>query len=134
MPQITRVRGSFAPLFMSLLLAAGVAATATAKSAVLPGTLPPEQGAPVLGANIFIRQLSIGTTTNQNGTYTITVPEARATSQAVTITARFIGYVPQDKPLTLTGGAHTLDFVLKSDPFRLDQPSGRWPSPSLTSA
>jgi TonB-linked SusC/RagA family outer membrane protein len=106
---------------MSLLLAAGVAATAQAQSAVITGKITNEQGAPVLGANIFIRQLSIGTTTNQNGTYTITVPEARATSQAVTITARFIGYVPQDKPLTLTGGAHTLDFVLKSDPFRLDQ-------------
>jgi TonB-linked SusC/RagA family outer membrane protein len=120
MPKVHRVRGFTAPLF-TLLLVASAAVTAQAQSAVITGKITNEQGAPVLGANVFIRQLSIGGTTNQAGTYSITVPQARVTSQQVTLTARFIGYVPQDKPLTLTGGTHALDFVLKSDPFRLDQ-------------
>lgn len=119
MTKVHRVRGLVAPLF-SLLLIATAAVTAQAQ-AVVTGKITNEQGAPVLGANVFIRQLSIGTTTNQNGTYTITVPQARVTSGQVTITARFIGYKPQDKPLTLTSGTHALDFVLASDPFRLDQ-------------
>ncbi|HEY4217532.1 MAG TPA: SusC/RagA family TonB-linked outer membrane protein [Gemmatimonadaceae bacterium] len=121
MPQVNRVRGVLAPLFMSVLVVAGVAATAHAQAAVVSGKITNEQGAPVLGANIFIRQLSLGATTNQNGTYSITVPAARVTSQAVTVTARYIGYEPQDKALTLSGGIHTVDFALKSDPFRLDQ-------------
>ncbi len=120
MPKVHRVRGLLAPLF-TLLLVASAAVTAQAQSAVITGKITNEQGAPVLGANVFIRQLNVGATTNQTGSYTISVPEARVTSQQVTLTARFIGYVPQDKPLTLSSGTHAMDFVLKSDPFRLDQ-------------
>src|SRR6185295_1349799 len=97
------------------------AATAQAQSAVVSGKVVNATGAPVVGANIFLRQLSIGTTTNDKGTYTITVPAERVSSQQVVITARFIGFVPEDRPLQLTPGAHTENFTLKSDPFRLEQ-------------
>src|SRR5215471_9211335 len=105
--------------FLAILLAA-TAATAQAQS-VITGKVLSTAGAPVAGANIFIRQLSIGTTTNQNGVYTLQIPAARMTSQQVVVTARFIGYVPQDRPVQLTPGSHTEDFTLKADPFRLEQ-------------
>src|SRR5215831_19908431 len=111
-------RGAAASLFA--LLFAGTAATAQSQS-VITGKVVNTAGAPVAGANIFVRQLSIGTTTNQNGVYTLQIPAARMTSQQVVVTARFIGYVPQDRPVQLTPGSHTEDFTLKADPFRLEQ-------------
>jgi TonB-linked SusC/RagA family outer membrane protein len=108
-----------APL-LTLLLVAG-AATAQAQSAVITGKITNEQEAPVVGANVFIRSLGLGTTTNERGTYTLTIPGARIPTGQSTITARFIGYVPMDKPITVKAGAQTLDFVLKADPFHLDQ-------------
>ena len=119
MPQVDRVRATRAPLLTLLLVAA--AATAQAQSAVLTGKITNEQEAPVIGANIFIRQLGLGATTNEKGTYTLTIPGARIPTTQVVVTARFIGFVPQDKPITLTAGSHTMDFVLKADPFHLDQ-------------
>jgi TonB-linked SusC/RagA family outer membrane protein len=106
--------------FLAIFLAA-TAATAQAQSAVITGKVLSAAGAPVAGANIFIRQLSVGTTTNQNGVYTLTIPAERTLSQQVVVTARFIGFVPEDHPLQLAPGTHTENFTLKADPFRLEQ-------------
>lgn len=119
MLKVDRSRGAAASLLT--ILFAATAATAQAQSAVVTGKVVNATGAPVVGANIFIRQLSIGTTTNDKGTYSITVPAERTSSQQVVITARFIGFVPEDRPMQLTPGAHTENFTLKSDPFRLEQ-------------
>src|SRR5688500_10816561 len=103
----------FAGLFM--------ATDALAQSAVITGRVTNEQGQPVVGANVGLLNMGIGTTANSNGVYTITVPDDRASGQAATITVRFIGMSPMSRIIRLTGGAQTADFQMKADPFRLDE-------------
>jgi len=88
--------------------------------ATLTGKVVNEQGVILTGASVSIPSLGIGTTTNDRGTYLLNVPERQAQSQQVTVTARFIGYTPQQLPVTLTAGSHVMDFTLKADPFRLE--------------
>jgi TonB-linked SusC/RagA family outer membrane protein len=88
--------------------------------ATLTGKVVNEQGAPLMGASVSIPSLGVGTTTNDRGTYLLNVSERQAQSQQVVVTARFIGYSPQQQPVTLTSGSHVMDFTLKSDPFRLE--------------
>lgn len=88
--------------------------------ATLTGKVVNEQGAILMGASVSIPSLGIGTTTNDRGTYLLNVPERQAQSQQVVVTARFIGYTPQQLPVTLTAGSHIMDFTLKADPFRLE--------------
>src|SRR5690242_7312105 len=88
--------------------------------ATLTGKVVNEQGAPLMGASVSIPSLGVGTTTNDRGTYLLNVSERQAQSQQVVVTARFIGYTPQQLPVTLTAGSHIMDFTLKADPFRLE--------------
>jgi TonB-linked SusC/RagA family outer membrane protein len=88
--------------------------------ATLTGKVVNDQGAPLMGASVSIPSLGVGTTTNDRGTYLLNVPERQVQSQQVVVTARFIGYKPQQQPVTLTGGSHVMDFTLKTDPFRLE--------------
>ena len=38
---------------------------------VLKGVITTEQGEPIMGANVHIKKLSIGTTSNENGEFTL---------------------------------------------------------------
>ncbi|HEY4131322.1 MAG TPA: SusC/RagA family TonB-linked outer membrane protein [Gemmatimonadaceae bacterium] len=106
---------------LAALLVAATAEMARAQSAVITGKVTTEQGTAVAGANVFIKELGVGTTTNQAGSFSLSIAQTKTPPQRVVITARFIGFVPLDHPLTLTSGAHVENFTLKSDPFHLDQ-------------
>jgi TonB-linked SusC/RagA family outer membrane protein len=97
-----------------------LAAQQAAAQATVTGKVLDQHGAPISGANVSIRSLSLSALANSSGNYTITVPAASANGQQVVVMARFIGYAPQELPVTLTAGSHTLDFSLKSDPFQLN--------------
>jgi len=100
-------------------LAAVVSGQALAQ-ATITGKVTNESGAAVAGVNVFVQGLGIGTTTQQSGNYTIVVPAAQANGQQATLTARFIGFAPLNRPVTLSGN-QTVNFELKADPFRLEQ-------------
>jgi TonB-linked SusC/RagA family outer membrane protein len=108
-----------APLFAVCLLGF-VAPRAEGQSAVVTGKVTNEHGAAISGASVGIKSLNVGTNTNDAGNYTITVPEASVHGQQVVVTARFIGYTPQDMPVSLSAGPHTANFQLKADPFQLN--------------
>ncbi len=100
------------------LLIAGVAG---AQSATVSGKVTSEAGQPIAGANV---RVSVSTQTyggiaNANGVYTFVVPADAAKGQEALVSARFIGYTPISKTVRLTAPAVTVDFVLKTDPFRL---------------
>ena len=97
------------------------ATDALAQSAVITGRVTNEQGGPIVGANVGLLNMGIGATANSNGVYSLTVPDDRASGQAATITVRFIGMSPMSRIIRLTPGAQTADFVMKTDPFRLDE-------------
>lgn len=113
----SRMRGWLVPLAAVSLMA--FVATPAAGQTVVTGKVTNQFGAPVPGATVVISSLKLGGTTNEEGVYVITVPEAQARGQAVDATARFIGYSPLSQSVTLSSGSHTLDFSLKADPFRL---------------
>ncbi|MDE3151577.1 MAG: TonB-dependent receptor plug domain-containing protein, partial [Gemmatimonadota bacterium] len=77
-------------------------------------------GAGIPNAAVNIVALKMGAMTNEQGTYTITVPEATAQGQTVAVSVRFLGFVPMSQNVALTAGTHTLNFALKPDPFHLN--------------
>jgi TonB-linked SusC/RagA family outer membrane protein len=118
MTKLAGPRSVVAPL-LALLLTLVVSGAALAQNAVIAGRVTNEQGQAVAGAQVFIQSLNVLTTANAEGNYTLTVPNA--VGQRATLTARFIGFVPHSRPITLSAERQTQDFVLKADPFRLEE-------------
>lgn len=96
-------------------------AAAQAQQAVIRGTVSTQgTGAPI-PATVAIQTMGLSAIATDQGRYSLTVPNGRATGQQVVITARFIGYTPLSKTITLSAGDQTINFELKSDPFRLNE-------------
>ena len=108
------------PLF-ALVLSLFGAQEAQAQAAVITGRVTNEQGAPIPGANVAIQTLGVGAQANASGDYTFTVPDAQANGQTVALTARFIGFTPATRSITLSAGTQTVNFSLRADPFRLEE-------------
>ena len=116
---VARARGVVVPLIAACVVAA-TARTAQAQNTTVTGKVVDQYGSPIPGANVSIKSLKLGAVASDNGGYTIVVPAATATGQQVIVNARFIGYQPLDQPVSLTPGAHTVNFTLKTDPFQLN--------------
>lgn len=97
------------------LLALVMPAMAQGQGAVITGRVISDQGQPLAGANVQIPELNISVATNPSGAFTITIPAARISGQAVTVRARAIGFRPSVTPHTLTAGTRTVDFNLAKD-------------------
>jgi TonB-linked SusC/RagA family outer membrane protein len=79
------------------------------------------EGTPVPSATVSIPELGLGALTNEAGRYTITVPGARVLGQSVTVTARRVGYRPQNLRVTISAGTVTQDFDLAANPLQLGE-------------
>lgn len=100
-------------------LSAVTASVALAQGAVISGTVTAEGQNNALPASVTIQQLGLAVQASEQGRYTIQVPGAQVLNQQVRIVARYIGYEPLTKTITISAGAQTVDFSLKFDPFRL---------------
>jgi TonB-linked SusC/RagA family outer membrane protein len=89
-------------------------------STTVSGRVSTPDGAPLVGGVVSIVALRLGATTNTQGEYRFSVP-ASATGQAVTLTARRLGYEPSSVRITLTGGPVRQDFTLSVSPTQLAQ-------------
>ena len=107
-------------LALAMLAAATVPAMAQGQ-ATISGKVQSEQGVPLAGANVYINDLNISVGTNQAGAFTLNIPQARLSGQAVNLRVRAIGYQPQVKVITLTAGTQTADFNLKKDVTQLGE-------------
>jgi TonB-linked SusC/RagA family outer membrane protein len=95
---------------------------ARAQDAVITGRVTAEgSGAGITGATIAITELGVGVLTGENGSYTLTVPAARVRGQSTGMVARFIGYVPLRRQITLSAGRQTQDFSIRQDVNRLNE-------------
>jgi len=104
----------------ALVLAPGAAAAQ--QGVTLNGRVTSDAGVPLANASVFIDALGAGTLTRDDGRYSFAVPAARAQGQAVTLTARLIGYKAASTPVTLTPGSTVShDFVLAANPLRLGE-------------
>lgn len=90
----TGIARKFLFLMVGLLCAFG----ASAQSIAVSGTVTDPAGEPLIGASILAKGTSVGTATDIDGNYTITVaPEA-------TLVFSYVGYDPQE---VAVGGAPT---------------------------
>ena len=96
-----------------------LAGRAWAQDAVVTGTVVGGQGEALGGAIVLIDQLNIAVATTVKGTYALTVPADKVRGQTVTLRARYIGYTPIAKQITLNAGTQEQAFTLKWDPFTL---------------
>ena len=114
---------------VGVLLVAGVfcALSGGAKSAssqtttVITGKVTAEAGRPVGGASVFFADFNIGANTAADGSYSILVPSDRVKGQTVQLTARYIGYAPVRRAVTLTAGTQEQSFSLTRDVVQLNE-------------
>ena len=119
MNRLNRVR-AIAGAMLSLVFAAP-AVHAQAQSAVITGRVMSEFGQPIDQANVYINELAASVGTNAQGNFTITIPAARVSGQAVNLRVRAIGYQPGVLPIRITAGSQTQNFTLKQDVNRLNE-------------
>ena len=91
------------------------------QAALITGTVTDDSGEPLIGANVVIDELVVGAATDLEGRYSFEVPAAQVNGQNVGLRARFVGYSPQTRVITLNPGTQTQDFVLTFDRLRLDE-------------
>lgn len=89
--------------------------------AVITGRVTSNRGEPIAGASVIVNSTNHGGSTNTNGVYTITVAAPAAHGQAVTLTARALGFKPVSKAANLTIGSQEQNFQLAQDPLRLEE-------------
>jgi TonB-linked SusC/RagA family outer membrane protein len=108
-----------ARFLLGLLFLPVLALSASAQATVITGRITAEQGNPLEVATVFITEMNIAAQTDAQGRYTITIPAERVRSQAVVLRARRIGHVAASRPISITPGPQTQDFVLRQDINRL---------------
>jgi len=77
------------------------------------GTVVDKEGVPLAGVNVVVKGTTIGTITDVNGKYSLTVPDRNAV-----LTVSFIGYVTQE---TVVGTRNVIDFIMESEELALDE-------------
>ncbi|MGI8509322.1 MAG: SusC/RagA family TonB-linked outer membrane protein [Gemmatimonadaceae bacterium] len=88
-------------------------AVSQAQSATVTGRVTAETGEAIPSATVSTPALNAGATTDDQGRYTFTIPAARLTGGAVTITVRRIGYSAKSIGVTpRLGATTTADFKL----------------------
>ena len=107
-------------LVVSAALLVGAVGWLHAQGAVVTGKITGRQSEALGGALVIIDELNTAVATTTSGTYTLTVAPERTKGQTVTLRARYIGYSPATRQITLTPGTQTQDLELKFDPMTLD--------------
>lgn len=92
-----------------------------AQGATVTGHVKNETGGPVPGVTVSVSGMGLGSVSGADGLYSFTVPASRVTGQSVTLTARRVGYMPQNAVVTLNAGTITHDFVLGVTALQLEQ-------------
>jgi len=103
------------------MLVAGAGPLAAQTAAVITGKVTSERGDALGGATLAITGTSFGASTVSSGAYSITVGAGAARGQTVTLTARYLGYRPQSRQITLSPGTQEQNFVLATDPLKLEE-------------
>ncbi len=112
-------RTQFSAIAAAALLFAAPAVAAAQQPATITGQVTSATGQPLPLAQLLIENLNVGTQTDENGRYTLTVPAAQATGQQATLIVRRIGYQQGSQLVTLRGGEMTQNFILTASAIQL---------------
>ncbi len=86
---------------------------------IISGTVTDDTGEPLVGANVLIESLVVGTATDSDGAYSFQVP-ADNVGKILELTARYVGFLEQVRTITISEDIMTEDFVLDVDFLQLD--------------
>ena len=100
-------------LCLCLMAVSLSANSATLQSNRLTGTVVDEQGTPLIGVNVFVKNSNIGTITDIDGRFSI----ENVSSNAL-VTVSYIGYVTQE---IAVGGRSTINITLVDDAHALEE-------------
>lgn len=95
-----------------------LAAVPLGAQATVSGRVTTTTGEPLAGATVTVANSDARAQTTAAGSYSLTLPSGRGQA---TITARFIGYKPVSRTVTVRDGNQEVSFQLERDPFRLDE-------------
>lgn len=107
------MRKLYKKLSLTALLALLVASIALGQERVVSGTVTDESGSAMPGVNVLIKGTNVGTATDANGQYRLSVP-----SDQSVLVITFIGY--RSKEVTV-GQQSTVDVALEADVTSLDE-------------
>ncbi|WP_153800159.1 SusC/RagA family TonB-linked outer membrane protein [Foetidibacter luteolus] len=102
------------PIVMCLLWLLVMPLALLAQSRVITGKITDATGGPVAGVTIMVKQSNLGTISDADGKFTLTVPAG-----ATGITVNATGYKSQN--ISLEAGTAALDIKLEEDAARLDE-------------
>ncbi len=107
--------------FVGVLTGLSVLGAGAAQAqAVITGKVTSEAGQPLGGATLSFKEIPNGGVTASNGTYSLTIGAEKVKDQTVTMTARYLGYAPVVRVITLKTGSQEQNFQLRSDPLHLE--------------
>lgn len=106
--------------FSLLVLLALIPAMLFAQGLTITGKVTDTKGEPIVGANVYITSLGIGTVTNVDGAYTLIVRQADVRDQQVELTASIVGSKKKTVKIILSGETKTQNFQLEEDVFQTD--------------
>ncbi|MDE5622066.1 MAG: TonB-dependent receptor plug domain-containing protein, partial [Alistipes sp.] len=98
-------------LVLSLIAVFGLIAYSTAQTRQVSGTVTGPDGTPVAGATVMVDGTQVGTTSNADGSFTISAPANGS------LIVSFIGYVSQTVPVA---GKTRIDVSLQEDAKSID--------------
>ena len=76
------------------------------------GKVTDTKGDPLIGANVYIRVLNAGTSTDIEGNYSFELSKDYARNQQVDLLCSFVGYKRSEVKITLTGNSIEQNFRL----------------------
>ncbi|MBM4168705.1 MAG: SusC/RagA family TonB-linked outer membrane protein [Ignavibacteria bacterium] len=86
------------------------------QAAALQGSVTDARSGQVLpGANVFIKELQIGSATDKDGNFSFLVPATLVRGQQVTLQVKYVGYKQTTETITLSSGVIKRDFALTED-------------------
>jgi TonB-dependent SusC/RagA subfamily outer membrane receptor len=85
-----------------------ISAISFAQSAVITGTVVDETNQPLPGASVLVKGTQNGASTDVNGNFKLT----GVSNGTVTLQVNFIGYLPNEKTITVTDGTATVNFAM----------------------
>lgn len=85
-------------------------------SVTISGRVLDNNKQPLAGATLIVKGTNIGTTADDNGKYTLTMPKS-----ATTLVISYIGYDNKEVPVNTNGAGYTLDVRMTSSNIELNQ-------------
>ena len=87
----------------------------------ISGIISDENGSPLPYADIIVIGTNYGSSANDNGEYSINLPDNFVQGQNITLSAQFIGYIKSEKTIVLSSGEILENFTLEADVIGMDQ-------------